>query len=240
MKNYIIISIIFLLLISCEKKQTVPKRLMDLNEIIPTLKDSAYYYAYYKDYFTDKDTFDADIKEFIKSKFDKSKFIYSNKKKYLVIETRTIPEDNDLIRVYGYKKDTLRELFNLHPREINTNYEYNFEIYNSYIIVHGVDANGDFGVGDYYYYSYDYIYGFKKNSLIILDSIVSKHRENEYKNVGMSTILNKSKGSIINWKFISKNCILKEYESGEVYPEHRTDTIIFKPNSKRHSEKKCF
>lgn len=81
MKNYIIISIIFLLLISCEKKQTVPKRLMDLNEIIPTLKDSAYYYAYYKDYFTDKDTFDADIKEFIKSKFDKSRNLYTPIKK---------------------------------------------------------------------------------------------------------------------------------------------------------------
>jgi hypothetical protein len=234
----LVIGLFLLISISCNKKHKIPQSLIELNKIIPDLKDSAYYYAYCKDYYKTTDIIDNEELGYIKERVDKSKFIYHSNKKYLIIYPRTIGDE--MVRIYGCKRDTLRNLLNLPFGKINSNYEYHFKTQNSYIIITGVDANGDFGVGDYYFDSYDYIYGFKKDSLILLDSIVSKHRENEYKNVGMSTILSKSKGSIINWKFISKNCILKEYESGEVYPEHRTDTIIFKPNSKKHSEKKCF
>jgi hypothetical protein len=231
-----IISIFFIILISCEKKQTLPKSFIELNKIIHVLKDSAYYYAYYKDWFSTEDTIDIGRIETLKKIFDESVFITSNGGKKLVIAT-PMYEDNDMIRVYGYKKGVMRKLFRFSPYEYDLKYGHEWKVYNDYIIVH---TGKNYGGGSSMFDSYDYIYGFKKDSLTLLDSIVTKHRENEYKEIGLTEVISKSRGSITNWKFISKNCILKEYESGEVFIEPRTDSIIFKPNSKKYSEKKCF
>ncbi|WP_123773933.1 hypothetical protein [[Flexibacter] sp. ATCC 35103] len=210
---------------------------MSLNSIIPTIKDSMFYYAYYKDYYDTKDSINNEEIEYLKEIFDKSKFIYSDKRKYLVINPRTIGDE--IIRVYGYKEDTVKNLFKLYnDLPANVNYEPKWKIENSYIIVHGDYHNGLSRVSDFY--SYDYIYGIKKDSLVILDSIISRHRENKFKDIGDKTILVGSYATAINWKFISKDCILKEIQSGEVNPLPRTDTIIFKPNSKKSIEKKCF
>lgn len=55
-KYCISIITIFFILISCERNQTVPQSLVRLNDIIPNIKDSAYYYSYYKDWFASNDT----------------------------------------------------------------------------------------------------------------------------------------------------------------------------------------
>lgn len=49
-----------------------------------------------------------------------------------------------------------------------------------------------------------------------------------------------TKANIINWKFISNDCILKEIQSGEVVPLIKIDSIVFKHNSKKSKETKCF
>jgi hypothetical protein len=233
----LVIGLFLLISISCNKKHKIPQSLVELNKIIPVLKDSAYYYSYYKDFYNTKDTIDHEELGYIKVCIDKSKFIYHNNKKYLIINPRTIGEE--VIRIYGYKKNRVKNITAIKTDfPTNTNYECKWNTNNSYIIVQGNYHNGLSSLSEFF--SYNYIYGFKNNNVIIMDSITTKHRVNNFKYTGTETIAVNSTATVVNWKFISKNCILKEYESGEVFTEPRTDSIIFKPNSKKHSEKKCF
>lgn len=235
---YIILGIFFFIYINCGKKQTIPQNLIDLNQIIPTLKDSAYYYAYYKDWFSNHDTNDKSRIEYLKKIFDKSKFIFFKNNKYLVIAT-PMPEDA-IICVFGEEKGIVKKVFKIFPHEFSEKYGFDWNIYNQYIIVHtGVYNGNNFGPG-FMFDSYDYIYGFKKDSLVVLDSIISRHRENKLVDIGQKTIIASSKATIINWKFISKGCILKEIQSGEVVPLIKIDSIVFKSNSNKSKETKCF
>lgn len=181
--------------LSCNQKHVVPKNLISLNSLIPILKDSAYYYAYYKVWFSINETIDDGRTEILKNIFKDSKFIYSNKNKYLIIANRM--PDGGMISVFGFKKDVVKKLFHISPSKFSEKYGFEWKIKNQYIIVRTGYYNGNnFGPG-FMLDSYDYLYGFKKDSLVILDSIMRKHRENKLLDVGMKTIISSSKATII-------------------------------------------
>ncbi|KQB37497.1 hypothetical protein RC62_2663 [Flavobacterium aquidurense] len=150
-----------------------------------------------------------------------------------------MPEDA-IISVFGEKKGIVKKIFGIFPHEFSEKYGFDWNIYEQYIIVHtGVYNGNNFGPG-FMFDSYDYIYGFKKDSLVVLDSIISRHRENKLVDIGKKTIISSSKATVINWKFIANDCILKEIQSGAVVPLMKIDSIVFKPNSKKSTERKCF